>query len=239
MSKKVIVGVIALFTLLLGIIFTLVNNSEKSSEPSGEQTVEITPTEDSTIGEVSESKSIEADGVEITTTDNSVIVKPAGVQVESTYSIVEDFACGYCRQLHGDSKPIVAEILEAEKPVAFEYIFVAFLGQEQSWSEFTAMYVDYLASVDPSKVLTVVDYFYSHDQNFGNLEEELAKVNEVSGVEVTIDELYMDTQWRDKVAERSMNLYEQGVTGTPTIFKNGELLGDLNAYMVELKNINN
>lgn len=214
MSKKVIAGVLSFILAVVVLILILVNTGGDSK-----MVVEDLRSDHSVSYEQS------SDGV---------IVSPAGVMVEDTYTIVEDFACGYCKELHNNSKPVVKELLERGEPVAFEYVFVRFLGGEQSWSEFTALYVDQVVESAPEKSLSVIDYFYNHDGVFGSFNEELVKANEESGLNIALDDMYAGS---GDLVEKSLDYFERGITGTPTILKNGEVLGDLTVFMSELNDL--
>lgn len=144
----------------------------------------------------------------------------------------DDLECPYCAQMHHELFPATLDHYKGLVKIVYkDYPLV----ELHPWALHAAIDANCLASQSSNAYWTYVDYLHSHGQDVTGPDRDVAKAS------ATLDKLAKDEAQRDKLdgakVEACVNKQDAGpvqdymregeklgVTGTPTLFVNGERL---------------
>ncbi len=161
------------------------------------------------------------------TDDGSVVVGNPDAPV--TLQIVEDFQCPACQSFEAAAADLLSSYAEGDD-VKVEFRGISFLDQA-STNRYSSRALNASACVvdeDPDNWKAFHDAMFANqpaEGGAGLTDDEILALVEDAGVERSaVEDCVTDEAFADWVESTTEASNEDGVTGTPTLFLNGELL---------------
>jgi protein-disulfide isomerase len=166
-------------------------------------------------------------------------VRFGAVDAPVTVQIVEDFQCPVCRQFETIAGELLARYRDSDD-VAVEYRPIAFLDQMSS-TEYSSRALNasmcVLADADKSAWHQYAENLFEQQPPEGGSglhDDELVSLGEDAGASGdALTACVEDRRYDDWAEDITQRIFDAGVTGTPTVFVNGEKLDSFDPAVIE------
>ncbi|ALU39452.1 disulfide bond formation protein DsbA [Kocuria flava] len=140
--------------------------------------------------------------------------------------IFQDFECVHCADFEAENGDAIAEAV-AEGDATVEYRNLNYLDRATPTkysSRAAAAAYEVANQVSTEQYLAFVEEMFSHQGTGGLEDEQIAEIAAKHGADV--EGALEDNAWRPMVNVVSQESLANGIAGTPTVFVDGERLGD-------------